>query len=535
MAYRTTSVFRQLTPGAICCVLLTAVLFSVTAQVAVAQSGEDIAKGLLRALIESQLERANRRRGPEPDPFRPPANRGRETDEVQRLRPVIASFSQESATLSALLNTDARRSFQIRRHLPDAIKLQATATALKQQTDAQRDHRVLVGSYRSLNNDWKALSHQLRQCDRLSSQSLAAIERVDRLDQQYCALLGIQEQFDNQQLIRESYTLAAYMRDLSDELNHTPRPSGVSHQLPLNLRHLIHKTEYFSSLVSGNVQLQAIVNEYKSVYDDWNDLQNDLRKYSDHSVARSVQRIQETHRSIHQVLRLDIGLDRNLLLHLVREADHTLTELFRTTSLEHLIALPDSDEIPSTADMVYGTIQNLDDLIRRNENPEAIAEAWVYADEAWNLLAYYFESARDPRITSQIRSIGQTMDSLRSALGVTISVDRNLLIRSASSMETLAEHLSEAVRQWQRRPGSHDRSLQTKADQLIRRCHDLEQALLANRDLNYVRRQCDEAIETWQDIRPGLKQCDTEERETINHIVDTLTPELIRMRTLLGD
>jgi hypothetical protein len=500
-----------------------------------AQSGEDIAKGLLRALIESQLEKSNRRDRPRPDPFRPPDGRPRETNEIRQLRPIEASFSQESATLSALLNTDARRSFDIRRHLPEVIRLQATATALKQQTDSQPDHRFLIDAYRGLNNDWKTLSHQLRQCQRLSPQSSAAIGRIDQLDQQYCALLGIQEQFDNQQLVRESYMLTAYIRDLGDELEHTPPPPGTTRRLPQNVRHLRQKAEYFSNLVAGNVQFQTVVNEYKALYDDWLGLQNDLRLYTDHSIARSVQRIQGSHRSIHQLLRLSIGIDRNLLLHLVHETDHALTELFRTVTLEQLLSLPDAEAIPSAADATYGTIQNLDDLVHRDQDPQALVEAWVYADEAWSLLAYYLEASKNPQTISQVRAIRQSMVSLRETLGVTVAYDREALVRSASAMENLAERLTREIRQWQTHPGSHDPALLVNASRLVSKCHDLEQALLTNRSQDYARRQCDEAIQLWQQIRPELKKCDTDERETFNHIVATLTPELIRMRTLLGE
>ena len=93
------------------CVLTGLMLLPATPPRASAQDGEDIARGLLRALIESQLEKANRKNRNLPDPFRTPLTqqRGTLTAEMQKLRPVAASFAQESATLAALLNTDARR------------------------------------------------------------------------------------------------------------------------------------------------------------------------------------------------------------------------------------------------------------------------------------------------------------------------------------------------------------------------------------------------------------------------------------------
>jgi hypothetical protein len=173
--------------------------------------------------------------------------------------------------------------------------------------------------------------------------------------------------------------------------------------------------------------------------------------------------------------------------------------------------------------------------VHRDQDPQALVEAWVYADEAWSLLAYYLEASKNPQTISQVRAIRQSMVSLRETLGVTVAYDREALVRSASAMENLAERLTREIRQWQTHPGSHDPALLVNASRLVSKCHDLEQALLTNRSQDYARRQCDEAIQLWQQIRPELKKCDTDERETFNHIVATLTPELIRMRTLLGE
>ena len=109
--------------------LVAAVLASPFSGVCHAQKGRDIAEGLLKALIESQLDKSRRRNGGTlKDPFGP-AKGGRGnvaprslTPQMQQLRPITASFSQEVSTLSTLLQTDARRSVEARRRLPDVIR-----------------------------------------------------------------------------------------------------------------------------------------------------------------------------------------------------------------------------------------------------------------------------------------------------------------------------------------------------------------------------------------------------------------------------
>ena len=498
-----------------------------------AQSREDIAKGLLRALIESQLERSDRRGAPR-DPFRQPqGGRPQVTVEMQQLRPIVASVSQEAAALSALLNTEGRRNFEVRQRVPDAIRFQATATALKQQADVQNDHRALLEGFRGLNSEWQTLSHQLRQCRGLSGTVDSALTRIDQLDTQYCALLGIQEQFDAQELSRAAYVLTAYLRDLSDELDRAAPPAGIGRRLSPKMRRLNQKADYFANLVSSGVPFATAVAEYKALYDEWMAIQDDVRAYSGHSVVRSSQRIQETLRALHRLLRLPISIDKSLLLHLVHDAEGEMAELFRTITLEQMISLPDNESIAATADAAYGSLQNLDDVIHRDESPQAVAEAWVYADESWKLLAYYLEPTRDARTQAKVRSISQSLHSLRETLGITLSFDRTALVQSASSLENLAEHLVTAIQTWQRRPGNHDRALVTKAQALVNRCHELEQSLLSNRDRNRLQRECDAVIAAWQQVRPELRNCDTQERETLDHVASSFTPELIRIRTLL--
>ncbi|MEZ6059543.1 MAG: hypothetical protein R3C19_04190 [Planctomycetaceae bacterium] len=513
---------------------LLVVLGALSPAVAVAQSGEDVAKGLLRALIESQLERSNRRGAPR-DSLRPPQGRPQLTSEMQQLRPIIGSVAQESATLAALLNNESRRSIEIRQRLPDAIRFQAAATALKQQADVQNDHRLLLDGFRGLNSDWQTLSHQLHQCRGLSADAGNLLQRIDQLDGQYCSLLGIQEQFDVQELSRSAYVLTAYLRDLDDELDRAAPPPGVGRGLAPGMRRLRQKADYFAGLISSGVPLPTAVAEFKSLNDDWTAMQDQLRRYTDHSVVRSTQRIQETLRTLHQILRLPVSLDKNLLLHLVHDADTEMSELFRTITLEQMMNLPDSESIAAAADAAYGSLQNLDDVIHRDENPQVIAEAWVYADESWKLLSYYLQPVRDVRAQTQIRTVSQSLQALRETLGITLSFDRNALVQSAASLENLAEHLVTAIQRWQSRPGEHDRSLVARAQAVVSQCHDLEQSLLANRDRNRLQRECDQVVTAWQSVRPELKKCDTPERESLDHVASSFTPELIRLRTLLDD
>ena len=521
------------------CALLCIVIVQATIASGVlnAQSGEDIAKGLLRALIESQLQKSQRNNGGLPNPngqgnLRPNVV----TPEMLQLRPIVASYAQESAALSALLNTDARRSFEVRRQLQAAIQLQANATALTQRSARQSNHLVMLDEYRGLSSEWTTLSHQLEQCRSLSAQTRDCMKRVARLDAQYCSLLGIQEQFNNAALTREAYTLTAYLRDLVDDVRDTaPRP-GASHDGVLrSLGRLNQEANYFAQLASRGVPFPKAVTEYQQLYQSWQSVEEKLEDYSGNSVARTMRRIRDSHQTIHELLRLQIGVDRNLVLHLVHEIDEDLTGLFKSITLDEMMTLPDADAVAGAADAVYGNVQNLDDLVHRDESPQAIAEAWSYTDEAWGVFAFYVAPSPHARTHASLRSIGQAMGSLKRTMGINVAFDRNALVKSASSLENMGEHLVTAIRRWQTHPGNHNRNLVARTQALVDHCHHLEQSLAAGRHGANHRQECDEIVTAWQQVRPELKKCDTDERETMNHIIGTFTQELIRLRTMLDE
>lgn len=502
-----------------------------------AQKGDEVVRGLLRALIESQLEKSNRREvAPPPARLGPGRNNtppDRLSPRVNQLRPIASSFAQEATTLRALLQTDAARDFHVRNHLGDAMRLQATASAVQQRTAMARTDDSVRNSFQSLNTAWTSLAHELSTCNGLRNQTTACIGRLNRLDQQYCAILGIQTGFDRQQVIQTSYALSAYCRDLLESLQVGSRPSGRNRILQRKLGHLCEEVDYFAGLVSDNVQFQTAVVEYTQLYGEWKQLEGQLNQQASPTVTRGIRRIREAHRTLHNLLRMTMTVDPEYVHELVHELEERQRLLFQTITLEQLMVLPDSELVSLTANELAGSIENMDQLIVRKRGIAELAEAFGFIDNAWNRLAFYLEPIREPQTLATLAATHDAVKTIQVALGVTIEFDRTALLNMASSLEQLSDTLERTLIQWQRRPGTHDRSLVSKAHQMSALFHEIEQALAVNRSVINTG-QCDQAIQLWQEIRPTLKTCTTIEQEQFQHIVNTMTPELIRFRTLLS-
>jgi len=145
-------------------------------------AGKEIVKGLLKALIDSQLDRQGQTPNPRghiaPPPGRPQP--GQNSPQMQNLRLLMASVVQEASVLTAMLNTEARRSFEIRRLQADALRWQAKTISLKQHVDREHDPAALLPDFLSLNADWKTLSHQLLSCSSLSPTAQQGLARLSR-------------------------------------------------------------------------------------------------------------------------------------------------------------------------------------------------------------------------------------------------------------------------------------------------------------------------------------------------------------------
>lgn len=498
------------------------------------QKGKDIAEGLLRALIESQLDRSRRRSNDPRDPFRPSNVRPTQvTAEMQRLRPISVNLANETGQLITFMRNDAQRSPAARGRLTEAIRLHANARALQQRTVTLNNHAQLQNDFRSLNSDWSTLAFHLDQCQGISGNTRACIKRINGIDTQYCSLYGFQEQFNSRDLTRAAYSLTTYVSDLTQEAQRMNRRDAEHRKLMRNLGRYVESVNYFTTLATRNSPYQTVAAKFKESHDIWAIIEPSLNSYP--SLHYPARRIRETDRAIHELLRLPVGIDRGQLLQIVHAIDEAQEQLARCLTLEHLMYLPDASSVPDLASEFQGNIANLDDLVHRDQPVQDIGEAWVFADEPWQQLAYLLGGIRDAQVAAQLRSIRENMQAIKRVLNVSVTYDRDALVRSATSLEFHADNVVDLIERWQRRPGQHDRQLLTKARSLSDGFHRLEVALAAGRGGLHHRRECDQQIALWQDIRATLKTCESAEREELDFIAARMTPEMVRLRTMLDD
>ncbi len=500
---------------------------------------KEIAKSLLRGLIESQLERQERESfvpgRPAPPVHVPIPQPQRATPEMLQLRQLLASISLESDTLLAQLTNDSRRSLEARSLQPSAIQFQAAVAAVQQKAQRENNHLGLQFSVQTLSQSWRSLAHDLREVRGISQPTRESADRLGKLEAQLCKVLGIGESYNTRELVRSADLLAADLKTLIDELAFVNIQGGLRNGLTNRLRRVHDQSTVFANLAASGANYQNVVIEYQTLFAAWNAIRPELDQFSIRSIVTPVTRIQQTHRSIHQLLRLEFGPDYAMVQRLATNLDAEISALFRAVTLEHIMSLPDSRSLQANADALSGTSQNLVDVITRRDSLQDIGEAWVYLDEQWNLFEFYLQPVAAPEVRRRVEGVSQSINAVKTAIGIQVSFDPMTIRQQTAELASLADHLNTTVRRWTARTGQQNVALTQKVAQLQIKCDELANLSTGRRTIGQIRDACDAVIVIWQDVRPILDSCQTSERDSIEQTIDQFIPALVKLRTMLEE
>lgn len=499
-------------------------------------TGKEIAKGLLRALIESQMERQERENfAPGRHELPPAVQPGQSTPEMQQVRRLLTAMSQESANLSALVSTDARNNLELRGLQPDIFRFQAATAATQQRADRETNHFALQFAVQSLDQTWKPLAHRLTSIAGISPPTRDCAGRLSRLNGQVCQILGIAEQFNSRDLVRSADLLAADLKTLRDDVSYASTTTVVRQKLIPRLQRHQEQAGLFANLAASGAQFNSVVAEYRALYQAWQTLRPEIDTFTGRSITRTVGRIQETHRSIHQLLRLEFGPDFGMVQRMTETLEKDLTDLSRVITLEQIMLLPDSRSLPSSVDALFGMAQNLSDVVSRRESLQAAGEAWVFLDQQWSLVAYYLEPVHTPETCRRIEGITQSIAALKDAMGIVVSFDRRAIQQEAATMTSLVESLHDAVHRWVSRPGQKAEGLIEKTHELEDRCGELASMASGRSDRSAMIGKSEQVLVVWQQIRPQLNACRTDERPSLDQIADDFVQAMIRLQAMLEE
>jgi hypothetical protein len=523
---------RQLTNAVLFAIVLCGVLLR-SDYTSADDKSKKIVGGILKILVESQLRGQG---GPNQQQLWPGSPQAaRATPELIRARESLHAFRQESITLSTLLQRDSGRNAGLQSFVGDAVQLQARADALAQRSHAVPDHRFVVQDVQRLDSDWRRFSYRLRQVPSLSQPCRACIGQLDQYDAALCDALSIEPQIDRRTLQRQSEGLVVYLHGLSDDIDYELRRSPSRNALMLKTSQAHQAAVGFSDSVSSGQPYALLVADYQTFLRKWNPLVRELCAFESRFIERTVLRIQNVDQSVHELLWLPRGLDRDLLIQLTRGITTEVDRIFDSVSLSLLIQLPNHEDVPSSASDFHGICQHFADCVGREESVDQLVDAYNYLPAAWVSFSRHFRAVSHDGIRHSLAEIETRLVALREPLGIPGGFDGNNARQRAGAIERLADHLHTDIETWLRGDSTfaaerkaileHDAHFRTASRQLhAALVHDTPEATL--------RGHCATIYSEWELLHRHIADCDAPDRDHINELLIQISVELVELEAM---
>jgi hypothetical protein len=496
--------------------------------------------GILKILVESQVRG---QRGPnqqqqlrpgEPRPGEPRPG-VRATPELGRARVSLQSFRQESITFSTLLQKDSTRNAGLRSFIADAVQLQARADSISQRSSAVPDHRFIVQDVQQLDSDWRRFSYRLQQAPGLSQPCRACVGQLDKFDAELCDILSIEPQIDRRTLQRQSEGLAVYLHGLSDDIDYELRRSPSRNDLMLKTSQAHQAAVGFSDAVQAGRPYAALVADYKEFLRKWNPLVRELCAFEGRFIERTVLRIQNVDQSVHELLWLPRGLDRELLIQITRGITTEVDRIFDSVSLSLLIQLPNYEDVPSSASDFHGICQHFADCVEQENDIDGLVNAYDYLPAAWVSFSRHFRRVNHDGIRHSLTEIETRLVSLREPLGIPGGFDANSARERAGAIERLADHLHADIESWLR----GDAKFAGERKEMLEHCshfrtasRQLHAALVNDTPDETLRGHCATIYSEWELLHRHIADCDAPDRDHINELLIQISVELVELEAM---
>lgn len=457
--------------------------------------------------------------------------------DIRVVKNLLKESVLESERLYKSLQNDYRRYPEIRPLLSDLITMRARASRITQDLDSNVSLERLLPQFQQLDSDWRLLSHQMSQTRQLSNASRDSVSRIDRLDRELEKLFKMEPQLNRRALLTELAQLDSSVRNLVRELESDPAGGSQLFDMILDARKLNQQAFRVQNMVMDQYPYANIVSEYNRFETMWSRLAPNLRKLNNRYVERSIRSIMISDSNLHDLLWLEQTTSRENLRQIADSLMRDVDEFFNRVPLKLLLHFKSADRILQTADDFYGTVQNFQDCVSRNEDERDMFECYRYVEEYGADFVRAFEPLRSQAGRVVLREIEDGIVALRNELnlaGTVTSVDTRAMIPTAAALDNLADQLNFDVRQWlnRERPSYRNAALQASA-RFVQRTQRLHRMLQSRPTANELKRETSDLAEEFRTIYQYLGRCNTEHRDHLRLLSEDISQAIYELRVPL--
>jgi len=511
-------------------------LFAVclSANVAVAQNNkqrQELFESLLRSLIESRMEDSQQSQQFYGPPTTRPGN------QTQTFRTQISQFSQEASRLFDALATDVYQNLSLKTHLNSTLEVQAQATVLTQLSDRGTDWTMLRNEFQTLDRDWRLLSYRLKATSGLSNAARTSVNRLDELDKQLCTLFDVSPQIDQREFLRLTDSLQNDLRNLLDDISIELGRTQQARELLVQARLIEQQVRFMASAVDVQRSREAALSEFKKFHDLWGPFASQLWPLQNRYIERSLQRIEQTDRELHELLWLEVAIDNRQLTRLTETLTNDIDRLFKATTLAELMKLKDRDVIIRVSPDLASANTRLSQSIKENRPMQQLQTEFRNMEQKWRQLEAAYRACSESEILRMIKTTDMTISSMQDALQLKSTFDRNRAMQLLASLENFGEHLQERF--------SADVLTNTRYNRRfsIQGLHTCQQFTAFARNIHYdlsegatpdeLRARCDTLVRGWNYLNDEyIHKLEGSERERLTRLGSQITPLIVQLQTM---
>ena len=523
--------------------------FSSTAQ-AQNQQRRELIQGLLKGLIESQLDRGV----PQPQPYPPQGRPGQRVPPVPRpgrnipggnavtievspamlnARRNLSQWSTASASLVDELRHHEHEAPQLRPLLADSMRFQASVGGLSRRAELMPTIAPLKQDFARLDRDWRLISNRLKSTRGVPADCQGFVTTINDLDRQLCDVFQLEPQVNRVELNRLATTM-------NNDFDHLLRGLYFSNakkhkKLIRDGQQLQAKIGQANSLVTRGGYTD-LVNAYTSCLKDWRGFSRRVLNLRDERLKFSIQHIEDNGRLIQEQLFIPVELDRGYLASVTAGLAIDSEQLFQNISMADLLKQKNPLQAINQGRAFTAACVKLNKDIERNVPEDKLAWSYLAFSKNWDVLHHSLHDLGNPAVDHCLEDITLTVNSLGEVLGGNAVLSHDELVHMFSDLDALSRQAAFDAHRYideSRYDNSFHSQMCNGFDELQRQVYTIHRdSLQPTYKVDPKRLQ--PVFQQWAKVRPLINQCKGADKNRFVKYRQDIEPMMVKLQILYG-
>jgi len=513
------------------------ILTSAAGSLAAAQPNErrrDFVEGVLRVLVETQVLPHMARAG-QPPPGKPPVpppphSRHRE------VRAAIEEFSAQSGELIAMLRQEEGVRPELRPLLGDAIAVKALTDALLRRAEGRPDPALLAEGFSGVDQRWRTLATRLEGSFAVSGACRQCVRKLNASGERVCQLLGISPQVDREEIVQVLATLTGHLRGLQDVIAGLAPRSRESQIALVELQRLQMQVNLLTATASRPCPYDEFLSQYRAVHKGWRALVGQMRSLDFREGERHIRRIDYVHRQLHELLWIQLDLDRVGLARSAALLSRNVDAACECVSLKMLLAAPNAEAVLQTARELRSLCADFSKAAAGQDSLDSLRWDFRSLDVQCQQFGACLEGWASPDLSQHLAYLDDNIQAVQGALGIRPLVDLEQAVDLAAQLDSLTDQLQHDLRERlgpaSRYPPPFRRDAAAAANAVHDSAHQLHDELLRRPHSESIRKSAERLSIAWQALQEFVGKLDHRDRAVVTRHYDRLAPVMARLQMM---